>query len=48
MVAERLNAAMNAHDIDAFVACFDEQYESEHSGAGAARSRMEQRSTWPA
>jgi hypothetical protein len=47
MVAERLNAAMNARDIDAFVACFDEQYESER-GAGAARSRMEQRSTWRA
>ena len=29
VVAERLLAAMNAHDIDAFVACFDEEYESE-------------------
>jgi ketosteroid isomerase-like protein len=29
LVAERLNAAMNAHDIEAFVACFDEEYESE-------------------
>jgi hypothetical protein len=29
MVVERLNAAMNAHDIEAFVACFDEAYESE-------------------
>jgi ketosteroid isomerase-like protein len=29
LVVERLNAAMNAHDIDAFVACFDEEYDSE-------------------
>jgi ketosteroid isomerase-like protein len=29
LVVERLNAAMNAHDIDAFVDCFDEEYESE-------------------
>jgi hypothetical protein len=29
LVAERLMAAMNAHDIDAFVACFQEGYESE-------------------
>jgi ketosteroid isomerase-like protein len=29
LTAERLQAAMNAHDIDAFVACFDEEYESE-------------------
>ena len=29
LVAERLHAAMNARDIDAFVACFDEDYESE-------------------
>jgi ketosteroid isomerase-like protein len=28
VVAERLLAAMNARDIDAFVACFDEGYES--------------------
>jgi|SRR5215210_993367 len=28
LVVERLNAAMNAHDIDAFVACFDDNYES--------------------
>jgi ketosteroid isomerase-like protein len=28
-VAERLQAAMNAHDIDAFVDCFEEGYESE-------------------
>ena len=29
MVAERLSDAMTARDIDAFVACFDEEYESE-------------------
>jgi ketosteroid isomerase-like protein len=29
VVAERLLAAMNAHDIDALVACFHEEYESE-------------------
>ena len=29
VVAERLLAAMNAHDIDAFVACFHDDYESE-------------------
>jgi len=29
LVVERLNAAMNAHDIEAFVACFDEAYASE-------------------
>ena len=29
VVAEQLLAAMNAHDIDAFVACFHEDYESE-------------------
>jgi ketosteroid isomerase-like protein len=28
-VLERLLAALNAHDLDAFVACFDERYESE-------------------
>ena len=28
MIAERLTAAMNAHDIDAFVACFAPDYDS--------------------
>jgi ketosteroid isomerase-like protein len=28
-VADRLQAAMNAHDIDAFVGLFDDRYESE-------------------
>jgi ketosteroid isomerase-like protein len=27
-VAERLNAALNAHDVEAFVACFAEDYDS--------------------
>ena len=29
LAAERLRAAMNAHDIDAFVDCFAEDYDSE-------------------
>ena len=29
LVVERVAAAMNAHDIDALVACFDEDYRSE-------------------
>ena len=29
LVVERLNAAMNAHDIEAFVACFHDDYESQ-------------------
>jgi hypothetical protein len=29
LVVERVRAAMNAHDIEAFVACFDEDYDSE-------------------
>ena len=29
LVAERLQAAMNAHDIDAFVGCFDAEYRSD-------------------
>lgn len=28
LLAERLNSALNAHDIDAFIACFDEDYDS--------------------
>jgi hypothetical protein len=28
LVVERLQAAMNAHDIEAFVACFDRAYDS--------------------
>ena len=28
LVSEAINAAMNAHDVDAFVACFDPEYDS--------------------
>jgi ketosteroid isomerase-like protein len=50
MVAERLKAAMNAHDIDAFVACFDEQYESEQPvhPDRAFRGRDQVRRNWSA
>ncbi len=36
LVVERLNSAMNARDIDAFVACFEEEYESEQPALVAA------------
>jgi ketosteroid isomerase-like protein len=47
---ERLNAAMNAHDIDAFVACFDEEYESEQPAhpARAFQGREQVRQNWSA
>ena len=50
LVAERLNAAMNAHDIDAFVACFDEGYESEQPAHPdrAFRGREQVRGNWSA
>jgi ketosteroid isomerase-like protein len=50
LVAERLNAAMNAHDIDAFVACFDEEYESEQPAHPdrAFRGRDPVRRNWSA
>src|SRR5215212_3824386 len=50
LVFERLNAAMNAHDIDAFVACFDEQYESEQPAHPdrAFRGRDQVRQNWSA
>jgi ketosteroid isomerase-like protein len=50
MVAERLSAAMNAHDIEAFVACFDEEYESEQPvhPDRAFRGRDQVRSNWSA
>jgi ketosteroid isomerase-like protein len=46
MVAERLAAAMNAHDIEAFMACFADDYASEQpahpdrafTGSGQARA----------
>jgi ketosteroid isomerase-like protein len=50
LVAEQLNAAMNAHDIDAFVACFDEDYESEQPAHPdrAFRGREQVRRNWSA
>jgi hypothetical protein len=48
LIAERLHAAMNAHDIDAFVACFDENYESEQPAHPdrAFRGREQARRNW--
>jgi ketosteroid isomerase-like protein len=48
LVVERLNMAMNAHDIDAFVACFDEDYESEQPAHPdrAFRGREQVRQNW--
>jgi ketosteroid isomerase-like protein len=50
MVAERLSAAMNAHDIEAFAACFDEEYESEQPvhPDRAFRGRDQVRRNWSA
>jgi ketosteroid isomerase-like protein len=48
LVAERLHAAMNAHDIHAFVACFHEDYESEQPAHPdrAFRGREQARRNW--
>jgi len=50
LVVERLNAAMNAHDIEAFVACFDEAYESEQPAHPdrAFRGSEQVRQNWSA
>ena len=50
LVVDRLNAAMNAHDIDAFVACFDDDYESEQPAHPdrAFRGREQVRRNWSA
>jgi ketosteroid isomerase-like protein len=50
LVVERLDAAMNAHDIEAFVACFDEEYESEQPAHPdrAFRGRDLVRQNWSA
>jgi ketosteroid isomerase-like protein len=50
LVVERLNAAMNAHDIDAFVACFAEDYASEQPAHPdrAFRGREQVRQNWSA
>ena len=47
-VAERLNAAMNAHDIEAFLACFQEDYVSEQPAHPdrAFRGREQVRQNW--
>jgi ketosteroid isomerase-like protein len=50
LVVERLNDAMNARDIDAFVACFHEDYESEQPAHPdrAFRGRDQVRHNWSA
>jgi ketosteroid isomerase-like protein len=50
LVVERLNAAMNVHDIDAFVACFADDYESEQPAHPdrAFRGRDQVRENWSA
>ena len=49
-VLARLNAAMNRHDLEAFVACFDPQYESEQPAHPDRRFRgaAQVRSNWAA
>jgi ketosteroid isomerase-like protein len=49
-IAERLNSAMNAHDIEAFIACFDEGYESEQPAHPdrAFSGRDQARENWSA
>jgi hypothetical protein len=50
LVAERLHAAMNAHDIDAFVACFDPDYGSSQPAHPdrAFRGSHQVRANWSA
>jgi ketosteroid isomerase-like protein len=50
MVVERLDTALNAHDLDAFLDCFGEDYESEqpvHPERGFG-GREQVRSNWSA
>ena len=49
-VVERLNAAMNAHDLEAFLACFQDDYESEQPAHPdrAFRGREQVRRNWSA
>ena len=49
-VAERLRRAMNAHDIDAFADCFDEDYDSEQPAHPdrAFTGRAQARENWAA
>ena len=49
-IMNRLQVAMNAHDLDAFVACFAADYESEqpaHPGMGVASTTWSRRRTVP-
>jgi ketosteroid isomerase-like protein len=50
LVVERLNAAMNAHDIEAFVACFHDDYESQQPAHPdrAFTGREQVRENWSA
>jgi ketosteroid isomerase-like protein len=50
LVVERLDRAMNAHDLEAFLACFDEDYESEQPTHPdrAFRGREQVRENWSA
>ena len=47
-VVERLDAAMNAHDLEAFLDCFEEEYESEQPAHPdrAFRGREQVRRNW--
>jgi ketosteroid isomerase-like protein len=47
-VVERLNAALNGHDLEAFVACFSEDYDSEQPAHPdrAFRGRDQVRQNW--
>jgi ketosteroid isomerase-like protein len=47
-IADSLNAAMNAHDLEAFLDCFQEDYESEQPAHPdrAFRGREQVRSNW--
>jgi ketosteroid isomerase-like protein len=49
-VMERLNAALNAHDLEAFLACFHEDYGSEQPAHPdrAFRGREQVRTNWAA
>ena len=50
LVVQRLNAAMNAHDLETFLACFADDYESEQPAHPdrAFRGRKQVRSNWSA
>jgi ketosteroid isomerase-like protein len=50
LIVERLNTALNAHDLEAFLACFREDYESEQPAHPdrAFRGREQVRSNWSA